>query len=943
MNLIKLSPLCVLSLFLGCTGETPEFDALRELSTSRVTTPTTETPRVDREGTVTHQRPHLLDAQGRYVQIRGINVSGSHKAPPTEVHLVAAMPEEGAPAGERTRPSRYPIDTSRPECLSGVPIPNDCYEAGPDGRPCFETDTCFVNYDGSPFPIEEADKWFGQMESLGFNSVRLITNWESIQPYKPGSSLCRESDRYTDDCYDLKYLDYYEQLIVKAKEHGIYVLVDMHQDIFSRHIMNLYNESPSYIEAGELKQALPGTLDHTVLSLFPPYTDWVRGHGAPRWVVQTCLPEKKMDSPYWGMFRGIGQLTNRDGSTNVEILGNLNALLSRFDPGGTAPAWLPDILLNRPERRFEVNETSDILPLTPWVAAGAISMDVDRCFAALFAGDIAFPNLVVDDDGVTKRRDVASNSEAPDLKEYLQDKYTFAFLELVKRSKAYDNVIGYDVMNEPVGVFLMMAIGGFFKDLVGLPDECEAPIDCVLPSGCTPGSDEWPGCLPAELVEDGELPEDAYMRLVERAPDIYECVDERGLVASNSASGDTLWCRTLGSSPAASNALITHGNRIEEFVISLLGEDLGGEIFAAVRSMQLLPTDAHPHTMYQWGLSEVDGGAAFGMNFGFEEEHLQPFFERVGRAIQEEDPNAIIWFEPPTSLRLLTGPMRFWDQPLTRPKGIRQLVYAPHWYPDIYPNFGINSKPRRFNADEFLYRDFTGPLRHHVEEAPEWLGNIPVVYGEFGTYFSLGLTDPNLDPEIDNDLAAHVLNSYYEAFEELGIGNMVWCFSANNSAKYGEDWNHEDFSIIGPDGEPRAWPAYVRTYARSSSGKVIKQRFVSQYHFWDPESGKPRPTGLYEMSMERRESKAPTEIYVPSRVYGDGFYVWLSDGNAYYDHDRQVLYWYPSRDEPDTIHKVRIEPHLGDREALGWSYFFNGESALVGAGDSTLTGGEVLR
>ena len=94
-----------------------------------------------------------------------------------------------------------------------------------------------------------------------------------------------------------------------------------------------------------------------------------------------------------------------------------------------------------------------------------------------------------------------------------------------------------------------------------------------------------------------------------------------------------------------------------------------------------------------------------------------------------------------------------------------------------------------------------------MNEGPTWLGNIPVVFGEFGTYFNLRTSDEEPDPKRSEDMGAHLLNSYYEAFEELGLGNMLWCFSKSNSAKYGEDWNHEDFSIIDPQGQPRAWQA----------------------------------------------------------------------------------------------------------------------------------------
>ncbi|MEC9072842.1 MAG: hypothetical protein VX938_10700, partial [Myxococcota bacterium] len=92
-----------------------------------------------------------------------------------------------------------------------------------------------------------------------------------------------------------------------------------------------------------------------------------------------------------------------------------------------------------------------------------------------------------------------------------------------------------------------------------------------------------------------------------------------------------------------------------------------------------------------------------------------------------------------------------------------------------------------------------------------------------------------------------------------------------------------------------------------------------------------------------RESDAPTVIFVPDLQYPDGFYVWISDGSAYMDADRQLLYWYPSRDEPGWIHHLQIEPLLADKEALGWSYFFQGGQGVRAQGDSTLTGGGVAQ
>jgi len=233
---------------------------------------------------------------------------------------------------------------------------------------------------------------------------------------------------------------------------------------------------------------------------------------------------------------------------------------------------------------------------------------------------------------------------------------------------------------------------------------------------------------------------------------------------------------------------------------------------------------------------------------------------------------------------------------------------------------GINGGPREFNEDEWLYRDFKGPLKKYLKEGPAWFGNVPVVFGEFGTYFNFG--GHKASKESGYLISSHVLNSYYEAFESLGIGNMIWCFSAENDAKYGELWNKEDFSIIGPDGEPRGRTAYVRPYARAMSGKPVKQFFYSQHHFYEPTMGEKIPTRRFGMEMELKESNVATELFVPQFQYPEGFYVWLSDGDAFYDWDRQILYWYPTENTVGSTHQLRIDPILEDRENLGWSARF---------------------
>ena len=121
MNIQKMIACCALTCVIGCNSDAPDFEEAAKRLTSRVVTPRVETSRVDSDERVSHQRPHLMDAHGRYVQIKGINVSGSHKAPPTEVHIPLDVAQTGEPAGQRSRPSRYPItDRDREACAGEV-------------------------------------------------------------------------------------------------------------------------------------------------------------------------------------------------------------------------------------------------------------------------------------------------------------------------------------------------------------------------------------------------------------------------------------------------------------------------------------------------------------------------------------------------------------------------------------------------------------------------------------------------------------------------------------------------------------------------------------------------------------------------------------------------------------------------------------------------------
>ncbi|HEY3359692.1 MAG TPA: cellulase family glycosylhydrolase [Polyangia bacterium] len=660
--------------------------------------------------------------------------------------------------------------------------------------------TGFADYLTRPFPLADADAQLAKIRQLGFTSLRLLVMWEGIEPYGKGE-------------YDAEYLDSIREIVKRAGDHGLHVLLDMHQDMFSRHLRVKYNRHPA---------ADPGTLEYSLLALVKPYDDEVKGDGAPRWAVQACLQEKDMTSPHWGTPRLVSGL-------NADEINNLVKLYQKLTgqtQGGSPPDWTIRFVAGLPGE-FPVNETTDLLPMTHWGIAHALSLDLARCYACLFAGDVVFPGLTRNGQSV---------------KDYLQEAYADAWAQVALKVRDLPNVIGYDLINEPSGNYLVLsAVAGLMK--AGVPD-------------------------------------------------------------------------------GAKDALV-----------NLFGVETGTELYEALVALRVLPPDGTPATLRLFGLDKLDPLAALGLNTGFSDNHLRPFYERVGKAIQDVDPKAVFFIEDGLSAGSFLGGSfgglgGQWETPMTRPQGLDQVVFAPHWYADIYPFLGFDQAPRSFSVEEVRYRDYDANLATAAKEAAYSLGNAPVVFGEFGTYFNFnGIEDAVAQKYA---VSGAFLDNYYEAFERGFQSNMLWCWSKENDPEMGDFWNHEDFSVIDPAEKPRAQAVWARPHARFLAGKPHTTHFYSDQHYFDPDKGVPDARREFEVRYGSKETTAPSEIVVPQSQYPDGFYVWLSDGYAYWDAATQTLYHYPSRDEPGFEHFVRIRPPLPGEENVGWSYFFKDGLAVGG-------------
>jgi len=760
-------------------------------------------------------RTYLKDDYGRYVFFHGVNVSGSTKVPMSVGGRFVTTESFGEP-----------LNKGKPSYL-GLPFPGHIGKA--------------VSLDEIKGYAREE---FKKLKADGFNAVRLLINWEGVEPERKGE-------------YDEDYLESIRQVVESANEYGIYVLLDMHQDAFSRHLIGGYNEQPWYEDppgSGNRVYPPPGSIENTILALLPPYTDTVRGEGAPRWAVEACLQEKNMDAPSWGIPRIVGlldRLTLQDVTTLAKLAG---AVMGGEGGGGSeVPPWVIEVMNRKPDP-FKANEVADVIPFTNWGIAAMLSLDVARCFFCMFASEKAFPGLMKD--GVS-------------VKEYLQDAYAKMWQQVAAKVRDLPNVIGYDIMNEPItNAIVLSAVGAVI--MTGALEGAEQTLVDLL------GKEN--GELAFHLITGlGILPP------IPQKPVLDDCSGKTGTEKDECERGNK--------------------EKLAEF------------------------EEEKARVLWEYGLDKLDPMAIIGFNYGFDRDYLKPFYERVGKAILEVDKDAVIFIESSLNFTLLfTGSLfGVWDVSMDK-LDLPRVVYAPHWYTDIYPFIGINQADREFQVEEVRYRDYEPSLRQAEMLASYSLGNVPVVFGEFGTYFKFGGIDESI--EQNYLVSAHILDNYYEAFERMFRSRFVWCYTPDNDKRYGDLWNKEDFSIYGFDKKPRAREAWARPFPRALAGLPISMHYYSPLHYFDLSSKIVPPYGEFEVRYRSKETSAPTEIAIPEGIYPDGFYVWVSDGLCYYDYKGHVLYHYPAKDEPDAEHFVRILPPLKGQEMKGWRYFFKDEYVI---------------
>ncbi|CAK7895819.1 ergosteryl-beta-glucosidase [[Candida] anglica] len=140
---------------------------------------------LDCEYLETDHEGHFIDKSGRKVTLKGINVDSGMK---------------------------LPTNPSMPSYKGNSSDPNNYFFDGEN-----------VTFVGRPFPLEEAESHFQRIKSWGYNTVRYLLTWEAIEHSGP-------------EQYDEEFIDYtIKMLTILHNVGGLYVFLEVHQDVWSRY------------------------------------------------------------------------------------------------------------------------------------------------------------------------------------------------------------------------------------------------------------------------------------------------------------------------------------------------------------------------------------------------------------------------------------------------------------------------------------------------------------------------------------------------------------------------------------------------------------------------------------------------------------------------------------------------------------------------------------
>jgi hypothetical protein len=130
------------------------------------------------------------------------------------------------------------------------------------------------------------------------------------------------------------------------------------------------------------------------------------------------------------------------------------------------------------------------------------------------------------------------------------------------------------------------------------------------------------------------------------------------------------------------------------------------------------------------------------------------------------------------------------------------------------------------------------------------------------------------------------LDLQYVQIERFLLNATLWNYDLYNTEEGKDNWNFENYSLLGPNRKPRNVDVVARPFPMRSSAEPA-------FLFFDADSK------YASIILKGRViSDQPTIVYIPFDIhYSPEFTVWATSNEMEWDKENQLLYWYPSKDQ----------------------------------------------
>jgi uncharacterized membrane protein HdeD (DUF308 family) len=290
----------------------------------------------------------------------------------------------------------------------------------------------------------------------------------------------------------------------------------------------------------------------------------------------------------------------------------------------------------------------------------------------------------------------------------------------------------------------------------------------------------------------------------------------------------------------------------------------------------------------------------------FEAKFLVDYYSNVNSEIEKFDKSLFIFIEPRVDWIMPTDtggmPAKY---------GASPLEVKSTFGMDFIKNVMVDKKLVTKRLETYLPSDLhsisrfgnNGVLSFHYYDTmavassfvkiPESLYTYKIEFPMLFSQLSQAATERGLIPFItefgafqEAEQIREYLDLQYDQIESLLLNATIWNYDLYNTEEGKDNWNYENYSLLGPNRKPRNVDAVARPYPMRSSAEP-------SLIFFDIDS-------KYAAIILKGKlvTEEPTVVYIPFDIhYSPEFTVWSTSNELKWDKMNNLLYWYPSKDQ----------------------------------------------